>query len=409
MGDNTEKLPLETITIDQLTAGMYVMSICDSNNIKIKSEGYVSCQESIKQLKQAKIIALIVDPNRQKQTIQLDRVVADIKVSKPEQVKQPKKKVEIPLESEIKKANKLYKNAKELQGSLLDAIKLDKALNTKEISSTTDAMVESIYRNQDALTCLSRIQTKDSYLLEHSLNVSILMTVFAKHLAIDKRIIQQLTLGAFLHDIGKVLVPVEILNKKGKLTTKEYKVMQTHVKLGLKMLEDSPEISHIIIRMLQEHHERLDGSGYPKGLKADEISKYGRMIAIVDSYDAMTCDRPYKSSMHPIAAFKTLVAESPALYDEELVEKFIQCLGVYPVGTLVKLNSGKLGLISKLNPRKPLHPYVKVFYNTRLNQAVPIEEINLSKSKYKDQIDCCIKPEEFNINLLSFFKTAFID
>jgi len=163
------------------------------------------------------------------------------------------------------------------------------------------------------------------------------------------------------------------------------------------------------MRMLSEHHERLDGSGYPNGLKGDEISKYGRMIAIVDSYDAMTCERPYKASMHPIAAFKALIAESPTYYDEELVEKFVQCLGVYPVGTLVKLNSGKLGLISKLNARKPLHPYVKVFYNTRLNQAVPIEEINLSKCKYKDQIDCCIKPEEFNLNLLGFFKTAFID
>lgn len=270
-------------------------------------------------------------------------------------------------------------------------------------------MVDSIFRNQDALTCMSRLQTKDSYLIEHSLNVSILTAVFAKHLGFDKRVIQELTLGAFLHDLGKVLIPKEILNKRTALTQKEHKIMHSHVALGLKLLEDTPSVSHIAIQMVKEHHERLDGTGYPKKLKGKEISKYGRMIAIIDSYDAMTCERPYKKSVHPINAFKTLIAESPALYDEELVEKFIQCLGVYPVGTLVKLNSGKLGLISKLNKKKPLHPFVRVFYNTRMNQAIPIKEINLSESKYKDQIDCCIKPEKFNINLLGFFKAAFID
>ena len=159
--------------------------------------------------------------------------------------------------------------------------------------------------------------------------------------------------------------------------------------------------------MVTEHHERIDGSGYPKGLKADEISKYGRMIAIVDSYDAMTAERVFKTSMHPINAFKSLMAESPNAYDQSLVEQFIQCLGVYPVGTLVKLESGKLGLISKLNPYKPLQPFVRVFYNTRLNQSIPLKELDLSKKKNNDQIECCIKPQEFNLNLLGFFKAAF--
>jgi len=122
-----------------------------------------------------------------------------------------------------------------------------------------------------------------------------------------------------------------------------------------------------------EHHERLDGSGYPNSLTAKDISKYGKMMAIIDSYDAMTSDRAFKLGMAPIAAFKVLINESPALYDEALVSEFIQCLGVYPVGTLVKLNSGKLGLVCKLNPGKPLHPVVNVFYNTLLNQSIAIE------------------------------------
>jgi HD-GYP domain-containing protein (c-di-GMP phosphodiesterase class II) len=407
--DNDSTENTETITIDQLEAGMYVKSFSDNENHNIKSEGYISCEENITQLRNANIVSLVIVPEKQKQTVNLDKVFSEVETSYSTKHLRQKKISAIPLDNELKQASTLYKNAKHLQSKILDQIKQKKSLPANDIQSTTDAMVDSIFRNQDALTCMSRLQTKDAQLTEHSLNVAILMSVFAKHLNIEKRVIQELALGAFLHDIGTVLIPKEILNKKTALSAKENNIMQSHVALGLKLLEDTPSISYIAIKMVREHHERIDGSGYPHQLMGDEISRYGRMIAIVNAYDSMTSSRPYKNSVHPINAFKTLITDSPDAYDEELVEKFIQCLGVYPVGTLVKLNSGKLGLISKLNKKRPLRPYVRVFYNTRMNQAIPIQEINLSESKYKDQIDRCIKPEEFNINLLSFFKAAFID
>ncbi|MDO6445538.1 HD-GYP domain-containing protein [Colwellia sp. 1_MG-2023] len=399
----------KVISIEQLKVGMYIKSFSDSSNLSIKSEGYISCEEQITQLQNARVTTLVIIPEKQQQTVNLASVLPNIETINGNKQSANNKALPISLDSELKKANHLYKSAKDLQSKILNQIKQEKSLPAEDIQSTTDAMVDSIFRNQDALTCLSRLQTKDKQLTEHSLNVAILMSVFAKHLNIDKRIIQELTLGAFLHDIGIVLIPKEILNKKTVLTEKENNIMKSHVALGIKLLEESPSISYIAIKMVKEHHERIDGSGYPNQLKGDQISKYGRMIAIVNAYDSMTSSRPYKSSVHPINAFKALIAESPDVYDEELVEKFIQCLGVYPVGTLVKLNSGKLGLISKLNKKKPLHPFVRVFYNTRMNQAIPIQEINLSESKYKDQIDRCIKPEEFNINLLGFFKAAFIN
>jgi len=400
----------KTISIDQLKPGMYVKSFSDNCSLNIKSEGYISCNESISQLRKANITQLVIVPEKEKETVNVEKVFAEIKTTNPvSKKKSTSVRASLSLDSEMKKASDLYKNAKSLQEKILGQIKQQKSIKITDVQATTDAMVDSIFRNQDALTCMSRLQTKDSYLIEHSLNVSILMSVFAKHLGFEKRLIQELALGAFLHDIGKVLLPNDILSKRSELTAKEQNIIRSHVALGLKILEDSPSISHIAMSMVREHHERLDGSGYPKRLKGDEISQYGRMIAIIDSYDAMTSERPYRKSVHPINAFKTLISESPNSYDEELVEKFIQCMGVYPVGTLVKLNSGKLGLISRLNKQKPLHPFVRVFYNTRLNQAIPIEEINLSGSKYKDQIDCCIRPEEFNLNLLGFFKTAFID
>ncbi|GHE84212.1 phosphodiesterase [Thalassotalea profundi] len=387
---------------------MYVTSIVDRNNKEVKSEGYISTKQSLEQLINSKVKFVIVDPEKQKKVETIDRVFPNITVTKPKKPTPEKTIKKAPFYNEIKKANTLYEDAKVLQAQLLEKVKLGQVIQISKIQSTTDNIVESIFRNQDALSCLSRLQTKGSYLLEHSLNVAILMSIFSKKLGFDKRVIQEVTLGAFLHDIGKVLLPKEILNKHRELNSKEDKIWQSHVLLGIKLLDDSPSISHIAARMIKEHHERLDGSGFPAGLQKNEISIFGRMMAIVDTYDTMTSGRPYKESIPPITAFKALVKQSPHLFDDELVEKFIHCIGVYPVGTLVKLNSGKLGLISKLNPRRPLHPFVKVFYNTRLNQAIPIQEMDLSESKYKDQIDCCIKPEEFNINLLGFFKTAFL-
>ncbi len=402
--NNNKKIPLA-----KLNTGMYVTAVFKKGrDVAVKSEGYINNKAAIDKLKKIGIVEVMVDPSKEKKKEKVDKALPDIP-STPLKNKVNNENKPVPIEIEMKKAKKLYSDAKVLQTKLLSDIATGKEIDVNEVKQSTDAIVESIFKNQDALSCMSRLRMKDEYLIEHSLNVSILMTIFAKHLALEKTLIEQLALGAFLHDIGKILVPSEVLHKPGKLTAEEYEVMKQHVTLGINVLEELPDISTTVLSTVKEHHERLDGKGYPNKLSSDNISQYGRMIAIVDSYDAMTAERVYKAGMSPIKAFKILVGDAPNSYDEELVEKFIQCLGVYPVGTLVKLNSGKLGLISQLNRSRPLHPYVKVFYNTRLNQAIPIEEINLSESKHKDQIDSCIRPEEFKINLPAFFKAAFID
>jgi len=399
----TEKL--KKIPLSDLKIGMYVLSIFTKNKgVNIKSEGYIFKDSSIAQLKKSLVTFVEIDPSRTKQS------------EKKNTIKQPnsndapiKKPSTTSLDNEMKKASKLYNNAKILQKKILKDITHNKVINTQAVQDSTNAIVDSIFRNEDALSCMSRLRIKDDYLVEHSLNVSILMTIFCKHMNVERKIMEDLALGAFLHDIGKVLVPNEVLNKPGKFTDEEYTIMKTHVLLGVKVLEETPNIPDIVMTVVKEHHERINGKGYPYNLSLDQISQYGRMIAIVDSYDAMTAERVYKAGMHPIKAFKILVAESPNSYDSELVEQFIQCLGLYPVGTLVKLNSGKIGLISQLNKSKPLKPFVRVFYNTRLNQAIPMEEINLSKPKYNDQIESCIKPKEFKLDLLRFFNSAFLN
>ena len=404
---NNEESSNQKITVNQLEPGMYVLSVrIKGKSVNVKSEGYISSKENIKKLIKAGITHLTVDPSRQKKVEKIDKILPEIK-DKITPTKAKKSTNGISLDQEMTKASKLYDDAKSLQHKILNSLTEHKTINVLEAKESTDAIVDSIFRNQDALACMTRLRIKDEYLVEHSLNVSILMTLFAKHLAFDREIIEKLALGAFLHDIGKVLVPPEILHKPGKLTPQEYEVMKSHVDLGLEVLKENPDLPELVIEIVQQHHERLDGKGYPKQLTKQQISQVGRMIAIVDSYDAMTADRVYKVGMHPIKAFKILMKDAPDSYDNTLVEQFVNCLGIYPIGTLVKLTSGKLGLISRLNKNQPLLPFVRVFYNTRLNQAIAMEELDLSQTKHKDQIDCCIKPGEFNINLLRFFKADF--
>lgn len=399
----TEKLT--KIALSKLTLGMYVVSIVNpKKNINVKSEGYISNASTLAKLKKAGIQYLTIDPSKTKSAS--PDVNNTVEAEAENSVAAVKK---ASFSSEMTKAKALYDDAKQLQKKLLDDISKDKQLDMVNVNKTTNAIVDSVFRNEDALSCLSRLRMKDEYLIEHSLNVAILMSIFAKHLKIEKNIIEQLALGAFMHDLGKIKVPDHILHKPGRFTDDEYEEMKKHVDYGVDILAQEAGISEISRNVVKLHHERIDGNGYPNKINGEELDNYARMIAIVDSYDAMTADRVYKKGMPPIKAFKILRSNADKNYDSELIEQFIQCLGVYPVGTLVKLSSGKLGLISELNRTKPLNPFVKVFYSTRLNQAIPIEEIDLSNSKYHDQIDCCVRPEEFNLNLLGFFKMAFVD
>lgn len=409
MPSDSHTLAPVKIAINHLKPGMYVLSITSKkSSVSIKSEGYINTEDSINKLKRSGIVSVTIDPSRDKNNKQVDsEVPEDACLSAEDDEAEYDTGPNVSFEKEMKTASKLYEDAKGLQRKILTAITKNKEIDMDAVQESTDAIVDSIFRNQDALSCMSRLRIKDEYLVEHSLNVSILMTIFAKHLKMEREIIEQLALGAFLHDIGKIKVPSEVLNKPGRLTDEEFEIIKGHVMLGVAVLKETDGFPENVLDMVQDHHERLNGKGYPNQISADDLGIHSRMIAIVDSYDAMTAERVYKSGMNPITAFKNLIKDSPYGYDEELVEQFVACLGVYPVGTLVKLNSGKLGIISKLNKNKPLQPFVRVFYNTRLNQAIAMEEIDLSQAKANDHIDCCIKEEDYNINLLAFFKMAF--
>lgn len=404
-------MSLKTLPINQLKLGMFVQSVTkQTGKIRIKNQGWVKTQGSIDKLIKAGILEVEIDPDK---TLTLNKENKVVQKKAPPPAAAEKVEQHNPwhtthsVSAEMTKANSLYTEAKSLQSKAFDDIRAGNKINVAPFQELASGFIDSVFRNQDALACITRMREKDAYLLEHSINVSILISIFAKHLGIDRDIIQEIATGALLHDIGKINIPDHILNKPGKLTDEEYQVIQNHARFSKEILEESG-LSGIAVEIAAFHHERLDGSGYPFGKHADELSQYVRMASIVDVYDALTAERVYKAGMEPIKAFKILKDGCPDSFDGDLVTKFIQCIGIHPVGTLVKLESQKLAVVTRSNPTSPLKPQVKVFYNAKHSHYTEIHDIDLANSRCHENLEAAIKPIDFNIDLIKFFKHSIL-
>lgn len=396
---------MKIIPVGQLLPGMFVQSVTkQTGSIKIKNQGWVKTQAGINNLIKAGILEIEIDPHK---TL-IDTVPEKDQIATPTtKIKRDPWQKTHSAEQEMGKAKKLYDEAKTLQIKAFKDIKAGRDIDIAPFKELASGFMDSVFRNQDALACLTQMRQKDAYLLEHSINVSILMGIFAKHLSIEKNIIVELTTGALLHDIGKIKIPDEILNKPGRFTDEEFKIMKLHSLFSKEILEESG-LTGIAVDIAGMHHERLDGKGYPFGKKGDEISQYVRMASIVDVYDALTAERVYKAGMEPIKAFKILKDGCPDSFDPVLLNKFIQCVGIHPVGTLVRLSSQKVGLVTESNPSTPLKPIVKTFYSAKHSRYTEIKDIDLSNKKTLDTLESAVKPKEYNIDLERFYKNSIL-
>ncbi|MEJ2044145.1 MAG: HD-GYP domain-containing protein [Reinekea sp.] len=308
----------------------------------------------------------------------------------------------VSLHKERERAAKTYDHARNVIGNLLDDIKNKKAIDTKAVDETAAELISSLDANENALACVSFMRSKDEYLLEHSINVGLLLGVFGKFKRLPPDAIQQIVAGGILHDIGKVLVPIEILNKPGKLEADEWEEMKRHVTYGAQILDITDGLSELTRSICRLHHERLDGSGYPRNLPEGKISLEGRMSAICDVFDAITADRVYHVGMGPNEALKKLVEWSVFHLDKNLVYDFIRCLSVYPVGTLVELSNGRAGVIIQANKFEPTRPLVRIFYNTRQSIQVTPEVIDMTNNRVDLQIINTLDPRALNIDIQPF-------
>ena len=400
---------LKEISISELVPGMFVESIAaQKGNLQVASRGKVTDKKIVASLKKRGVTAVVIDPS--KQFIPAD---AEAPVESPKEeadpvepvVEAPKKPVEkkVSFDQEVSVANKLHKKGKSIQKQLLGSVAKGLPMDISVPEEFSKNLVGSIDRNPNALLCLTKIREKDDYLLEHSLNVAILLANFAQYIGLEEEIVQELAMSGFLHDIGKIKIPDEILHKPGRLTDMEMNIMRDHVFYGIQALEEM-QIPERMIRTVGEHHERLDGYGYPEGSRADEISFYGRMISIVDVYDALTADRCYKAGMPSQKALQILLKDTPDKYDRELVQKFIKCIGIYPVGSLVKLSDSTIAMVVKHNEDAPLKPLVKVFYSIKGSHYLAPEDINLASSKVKVTVEKAVLASDYKVDFNAFFE-----
>lgn len=399
---------IKRVPVSALRVGMY---ITDLNNDWIphnsqRKRGVIKKEETIEKIRRMGVQFVYIDASRGLDT-QDSETAAEVDRRNESALQRageqsPGVRARVPLEEEIVIAQRIHSQAQGLVGDFMNNVKLGGAIDIAPIHKLADELQHSVFRNANALSCLGRIREKDNYLLEHSVNLSVLMSLFGSYRKLAADILHQTIVGALLHDLGKILTPDEILHKPGRLTAEEFEVMKLHARHSRDILASTEGIGEIAVITAAQHHEKLDGSGYPEGLKGEEITEYGRMVAITDVYDAITSDRVYHKGMTPTQGLKKLLEWSGDHLDPTLVKQFIRCIGLYPVGSLVLLESGRLGVVVETNDADQRLPVVRVMYHTRFRLPITVETIDLSRPGNQDRIVRAVDPEDYKLDIRKF-------
>jgi putative nucleotidyltransferase with HDIG domain len=256
-----------------------------------------------------------------------------------------------------------------------------------------------VLRNPGALISLSRIKDADTYTFQHSVSICALLVSFCQALGMDAATVEEAGLGGLLHDVGKMKIPSEVLNKPSRLTEEEFHIMKSHAALSRELLLGVPGISEMVIQIAGEHHEKVGGGGYPLGIAAPEISQIGRMTAIVDVYDALTSNRVYHKGAEPSGVLKNLLEWSGTHLDGDLVQQFIRTLGIYPVGSLVRLSGGRLAVVVEQG-EDLLRPTVRVVFDS--GRRIHLQPRDLHLRHATEQIVDYEEPAEWGLDPASF-------
>lgn len=309
------------------------------------------------------------------------------------------------LREEFRVARQVHAEANRAVRNILQEARLGRQVSVEQAEPVVERIADSILRNPGPILALCRIKTKDEYTFMHSVGVSALMIAFCRAAGLEEETVREAGLGGLLHDIGKMSTPDAILNKPGKLSDDEFAVMKNHVVEGRRILEATPGLTPTTLNVAAQHHERFDGSGYPLRLKGDDISPIGQMSAIVDVYDAITSDRVYHKGMQAPAALKKILEWTRAHFNPDMVRMFIGTIGIYPTGTLVMLESGRLAVVLDHEVRTPHLPRVRVVYDTvRISRLAPydVDLAGASKLGGSDRILRHEPPEKWSIDPLSY-------
>lgn len=341
----------------------------------------------------------------------------DIKYLQEEERKEivypPPPKKTVSFINEINKADRIYHNTSHLVKSFMKDVEVSQHLDIDEAKEAVDQVVHSVINTPDALMWLTQLKKRDEYTSQHSMNVCVLSVALGRHIGLPEHDLKELGLCGMLHDMGKMLIPGKILNKPGKLVGKEIKIMKYHTTLGLKILKKSKgRVPLAVINVAYSHHERIDGKGYPRGIGAEQLTRATRIVSITDMYDALTSDRIYRKGCSHMEAIDILTKMSGIHLDYALVLKFIECLSVYPPGSIVELTNDEIGIVVEVNQDEKLRPKVILLLGS--DKKPKIEKlINLAKRE-KDiggevyTIRRTVRGADYGIDIMKFYNSGIL-
>lgn len=383
---------LKKIKFDDIREGMYVHELCASwiSSPFWQKSFLIETVETIEKIRKAEIREVWIDTEKGCDVLIATPATTDI-----EQVEQAVSAhpvsydsvVAVSMDAEMGRAAQIVGKSKVAVVSMFTEARMGKAIEAEQAMPLVEEIAFSVMRNPGALIGLARLKTADDYTYMHSVAVCALMIALSRQLKLSDEETREAGLAGLLHDIGKMAVPAEILNKPGKLTDAEFVSVKEHPAAGYQMLLEAKGVGSIALDVCLHHHEKMDGSGYPKGLEGDQISLYARMGAVCDVYDAITSNRPYKAGWCPAESLRKMSEWSRGHFDDRVFQAFVKSIGIYPVGTLVKLHSGRLGVVIEQQVGKSLLlPKVRVFFSSKSMAYITPLLLDLSAPGVQDKI-----------------------
>jgi len=313
-----------------------------------------------------------------------------------------------PVEDEIAKIYPIYEKSQIAIREMFEALALDQKIDLTNINAALDGMVESIERNPDALIWLAKLKQTDDYTYNHALNVSITLMALANFMSMSKKQVKDLGLAGLLQDIGKGKIPTELLHKQEEITAEEFEILKKHVDFALELLEITDDISSTVILTVSQHHERIDGSGYPYHLTGKQISLTGQMAGLVDSYCALTTSKVYAKAVYNQIALEEIYTLRDVKFNSVLIDQLVQFIGMYPVSSLVELNSGEIGVVIQQNTIRRLLPRVMILLNpdkTKNEYPAVINLINAPPTPSGDPYTIVrgLPPDSYGLNSYNYY------
>lgn len=406
--------PFLRVPVEAVTLGMYVHELCGPwvSHPFWRGHFLLEDPEDLCRLKQSSVREVLIDPRRglSPPALQNSDSVSETP-SQPSSAqesgeshrnKSQKKVTQRSLEQELESARQLCSKSKKIVIAMFQDARLGRAVEVEGARGMVNEIAASVERHPTALISLARLKTADEYTYLHSVAVCALMISLGRQLNLEESLVREAGLAGLLHDIGKMCVPTTILNKPGRLDDAEFASVREHPRRGSDILREGRQVSALVLDVCLHHHEKLDGSGYPHRLAGEQISLFARMGAVCDIYDAITSDRPYKPGWDPAESLQRMSRWCGNHLDESVFQAFIRCLGIYPVGALVRLQSDRLAVVVDQSAEL-LSPVVKVFYSIRTKAALPVELLDLSKLKGREGITARESPERWGFQNLEAF------